>query len=299
MTVNKGFYTIVNIWTAESNTAIPGVNVGHVSLTTSEEHISLWPGSHREEEAETDEGAERPRSGFFEELKRSRDKLYKARDTKYHVDYDIDCAMEGSHESEPRIIGSIRELQRNEVAYRFDTLTGNLEHTTDIPPYCLENHSYLAIKPVPANVRIVLYSLLEEEVHNEFDRLKKTITGWSLAGSNFLTRNFQEETNENCCSIAYRCLKAAGLYDGLKSHLSSEMSIAVSVEDLLRHVVATKELELKNHPETAKWHLEGVEETPLDVIKKAYEAVGEEANANKPILPKLKPTVPITVCSLF
>lgn len=43
MPLDTDHYVIVNIWTSNSNKAMPGVNVGHASITTPSSHISLWP----------------------------------------------------------------------------------------------------------------------------------------------------------------------------------------------------------------------------------------------------------------
>lgn len=40
---DKDDYVIINIWTSESNAAIKGANVGHVSLETRFGYISFWP----------------------------------------------------------------------------------------------------------------------------------------------------------------------------------------------------------------------------------------------------------------
>ena len=43
MPVTEDEYVIVNIWTSKGNEALRGANVGHVSLTTPNHYISLWP----------------------------------------------------------------------------------------------------------------------------------------------------------------------------------------------------------------------------------------------------------------
>ena len=70
---------------------------------------------------------------------------------------------------------------------------------------------------------------------------------------------------------------------------TSQTSSAVDPEDLLRHIVAAKDKELKENPQTADWVVEGVDETSLENIKEAYREKGLNASAEDDFLPGIKP----------
>lgn len=287
MPVNRHHYVIVNIWTSANHPALPGANCGHASMTLSNgRHISLWPGKRKNKPYKTE---------HFQKVEKLLGTLvsdFTQRPATYKHDYEQDCVLEALHEENYREISDISELKEGETLYRFNRINYSFERLSDIPRCSLDTHSFYAIRPIPATFRVVFYSLDEEDVEAAFDNLQEeTIAGWSMAGSNLLTRNFNEQTKENCASLVYRCLRAGGLYNELKSKLSSQTFSAVSPDDLLRHLVAAKERELAQYPEElAEWRITGVEETSLERIKKAFADKGLEANAEKDIIPELKPS---------
>ncbi len=137
-------------------------------------------------------------------------------------------------------------------------------------------------------MRLVLYSLQVDKITSEFKSLNKSIKGWQLAGSNMLTRTFQEKSTESCASLAFRCLKAGGLYGKLSSKLSSDTSSVTSPDLLIKHVVACKARELADYPETKGWECKACpDENSVEEIAKAYKEVGQEANAEKRSLGKI------------
>ncbi len=285
MSVYPDQYVIINIWTNSKNKALPGVNgLGHMSITTPNRHISLFPlrlQSRGDGFFKGDQGILSP---------------FLSWPTSYKPDYEQDCLIEGAAYNGHQI-GAIRDLNEGELAHRLNNETGFWEQVNSIPRASKENEHYYGIKPAEANFRMVLYSLDIDKIEREFDRLKESTTGWKLVGSNALTRNLQEETSENCSSLTYRCLKAGGLYNLLdNSCLSSQTSSAVDPEDLLRHIVAAKEKELAEYPQTVDWTIDGIEEISVEKVKEAYREKGLNASAQDDFLPGIKPSA--NFCSL-
>lgn len=275
MSVYQDQYVIINIWTNSKNKALPGeCGVGHISITTPNVHISLWPFRNQSRG-----------NGFF---KGDRGLLspFMSWPTSYKPDYEQDCILEGV----PRAykIGARTPLEEGERPYRYHTENGIWEPVDSVPR--ASEDEYYAIKPLEANFRMVLYSLDIQKIEDEFNELKDSIKGWKLIGTTALSRCTQEETTESCASLAYRCLVAGGFYENLKSTLSSQTSSAVDPEDLLRHVVAAKAKELKDHSETTDWIIEGVEETSLEEVKNAYRSKGLNASAADDFIPSIKPS---------
>ena len=289
MSVYPTQYVIINIWTNSKNKALPGANdPGHISITTPNEHISLFP-----------DRSQSRGNGFF---KGDQGILspFLSWPTDYQLDYEQDCLREGIK----REIDKDTVLEEGEMAYCVNTQTGCWKKVDSVPKASKPYEHYYGVKPVEANFRMVLYSLDIGNIEREFERLKKSTTGWKLVGSNALSRNLQEETSESCASLVYRCLKAGGLYSLLdNSFLSSQTSSAVDHEDLLRHIVAAKEKELTEHSKNsedpddiANWTIDGVEEISVEKVKEAYREKGLNASAQDDFLPGIKPSA--NFCSL-
>jgi hypothetical protein len=284
MPANKDNYVIINIWTSKDNKAMPGFNVGHASLTTPCRHISLWPGKR----------LRKNQTGFFQKAEAVLATVFAdvlERSADYKKGYEQDCVFEAYSEGRYREIKEMDELLEGETLYRFDSKTHTFTQVDTLPNFCNDTEWFWAMRLLPANFRVVLYSLDSKEIEGKFDRLKKQITGWTLLGSNVLTRNFSEKTSENCASLVYRCLVAGGMYVVERnSKLSSQTSSIVSPDGLLRHIVAAKEGELLEFSETAEWTIDGVIGSSLKEIKRAYEAKGLNANAEADIFPEIKPS---------
>jgi hypothetical protein len=292
MSVYPDQYVIINIWTNSKNKALPGVNgLGHMSITTPNRHISLFPDrrqSHGDSFFKGDQGILSP---------------FLSWPTSYNPDYEQDCLIEGAAYDGHRI-GAIGDLNEGEMAYLFNNETSCWKKVDSVPKASKPYEHYYGVKPVEANFRMVLYSLDIGKIEREFDRLKESTRGWKLVGSNALSRNLQEETSESCASLVYRCLKAGGLYSLLdNSFLSSQTSSAVDHEDLLRHIVAAKEKELTEHSKNsedpddiANWTIDGVEEISVEKVKEAYREKGLNASAQDDFLPGIKPSA--NFCSL-
>jgi hypothetical protein len=265
MSADKDQYVIINIWTNSRNKALPGKNrIGHISITTPNTHISLWPlRTHSRG------------TGFFTGDRGLFSPLL-SWPSSYKPDYEQDCIMEGAHHS--RLVGAKTVLEPGEKVYRFNNETGFWESVASVPK--ASEDIFYGIKPLKADFRMVLYSLDVNKIEAEFNRLKQRVAGWSLVGSSVL-RCLQKETTESCASLVYRCLKSGGFYTPLKSTLSCHTSSSVDPENLLRHVVAAKEKELSDYPETEDWTINGVEEIDLDKVKKAYREQGLHANAEE------------------
>ena len=298
MTISKNEYVVVNIWTSEKNKALNGVNCGHASLTVmdgiSETYISLWP------------GPKKPRAeGFFEKqtnLARRKCSNFLERPTAYQQDYEQDCVLEAMSEEHARVVTRDNPCTLDETLYSFDSNTYAFVRLDEQPEMIREEEELWAIKLQPANFRMVLYSIDVTKVLKEFNELSspERITGWSMAGSNLLTRNLNAtgKTSENCASLVYRCLNAGGLFSNISSKLSFQPSSAVAPDDLLRVIVAAKTNEsglYDGNPDD--WKVQGVEESSLVGVKNAYDEVGQNANAEDDRFPSLKPSV--GGCTLF
>ena len=268
MSVYKDQYVIVNVWTNTKNKALPGAKrVGHISITTPKVYISLWPWIDRQNE-----------NGFFKGDKGP----FASWPASYKPDYEQDCIMEGF--ASRRQVGAMSIIEAGEIVYRHNPENDLYEHVTSLPR--ASNDKYYAIKPLEANFRMALYSLDIHKIAFEFDDLQDSVTGWSLMGSGMF-REIQKKTKESCSSLAYRCLKAGGMYSNLKSGLSSQTCSCVDPEDLLRHVVAAKQKEVNKYPETAGWLIDEINEMSLEKVKKAYQEQGRHANVEDDLIPGL------------
>ncbi len=376
MPINKDNYVIINVWTSKGNKAIPGANVGHVSLTTPNRYISLWPNNGDSYKKFAGVSVRPPafqrdyeqdcmdemwsENGDYEiclmpELADVKDydysatkkviephKLYVALLADGSLQYvvsapsrkiingnidlatlrrmrlglpdlkapltaekllqlepflfdilEITAARHHTKEVLNRRVHHGSVLREGETLYRFENNGGYMIWRDAIPADVEDKYSFLAIRLVQANFRIALYSLNVTAIEDTFDRLKPQIPGWSMAGSNLLSQTFwQKGTVENCASLALRCLDGGGFSGELRSKLSSKTSSAVSPDDLLRRVVALKERELNDHPATAAWIIENVNESPFQNVKDAYSRIGLSANAEEDIFPGVVPSSP-------
>ena len=264
MPVHKDHYVIVNIWTSKNNAAIQGSNCGHISLTTPDSYMSIWP---------KEPFASKPyATTFFGQNSQSRPAAFK-------TDYQEDCLLEGRSEQFMRPISSGSDLKEGEILYRIDTKTDAFEvWANDIPPYCEPHYRFAAVKLVQANFRMILYSLNIEKIESEFERLTTSVSGWSMAGSNMLTRTGCTEPAENCASLAFSCLRAGGLPRMVETRGSSTTPRAVTTDYLLRRIVALKENELDEFPETQEFTVFDADATPilttsLETIQEGFEPV--------------------------
>lgn len=298
MPIHKNRYVVVNIWTSEENQAVKGVNVGHVSLTIhdrgEETYLSFWPC-----------GRKQYSNSFFKAIGAPARMLFSdfvERPASYIHDYEQDCVLEAMCEEGAREIRHINDCKSDETAYMANGETGIFTRLTEQPRVKKASEQMLAVKPVPANVRIVLFSLDVDLIDQEFERLKNSdaVTGWSLAGSNLFTRNLNVtgKTSENCASIVYRCLQAGRMYDYVAPKHSAPLSSAAAPDDLLRLIVAVKASEQNLYIEpSADWQIPCIAETPLHSLLDAYASVGQNANAAEDIFPRSKPTN--VTCSLL
>ncbi|WP_133135469.1 hypothetical protein [Legionella rowbothamii] len=208
----------------------------------------------------------------------------------------LNLTAQKGHTKEVRFRPAYRgmTLLAGEVFYRFDSADNTYHAVTEVPPHYPPQYSFFAVKLLHANFRVVLYSLDDEKVDQKFEalRLPGAVVGWTMQGSNLFTRNYSNETTENCASLGFRCLEAGGFYSVLKSNTSSQTSSIVTPDDLLRHVVAYKEKELKSCPESSSWETKGVDISSFENAKIAYEKEGLNANAEDDIMPSFMPTIP-------
>ncbi len=218
-TLDPKDYVVVNIWASKENKALEGANVGHISLETRFDYISLWPGPRPESQLVDANAA-------FAKTKRAIYHYFGERPPSFKQDYTEDCLGEAMSEDRYREISNIKKCKKHEVAYIFNAEDLTLKPIQKQPEYLKKSEQLIAVDLCQASVRLVLYSLQVDKITSEFKSLNKSIKGWQLAGSNIFTRNLKEEATESCASLAFRCLKAGGLYSKLSSKLSSDRGFA-------------------------------------------------------------------------
>lgn len=266
--LNENQFIFINIWTAADNPIIPGANVGHISIETPYGYISLWPEPlnrvtlvHRNELSKP------------EAIIRNIGRYFTARPPKFVQNYRMDACLEGLSEhniqayapDQPKPEGHLLVLYNvNDASMKFDT-EDLLSEYRPSPDEIL-----LWVRPVEANIRVALYSLNISEIQNTFENL--IVTGWTLVGSNIFTRSLLSETTENCASIAYRLLTAAGIQALLsmsqRSFFSSETSSVVKPDILAKRILEAKLREQNLYPETFAWKKLG--ESDVAILKAQY-----------------------------
>lgn len=265
---------IINIWSSKENKAVPGVNVGHVSIETPTRYISLWPGPHGER-------AERSGIKLVAAVQRSYDHYFNVRPSKWKNSYLDDCVSEAIGEHHYRALDDPKQCQENERLVAIVPDQGFILVTSEVT--IPDGSFYIAVTPAHASVRIALYGLNIGNIHSAFERMYDGVEGWRLIGSNFLSRTLDSNSKENCASLAYRMLDAGGMYRGLlKLQGSSENSSVTKPDVLIKHAMAAKKKELEEHPETRKWLFAG--ESSLAALEKAYSNDVENTK-----LPNIKP----------
>lgn len=300
MPIHKNRYVVVNIWTSEKNQAVKGVNVGHVSLTIhdrgEETYLSFWPFGYKEYSNAFFKVAAAPARALFS--------AFIERPPSYIHDYEQDCFLEGYLDDNTplREIRLVNDCKEGEVPCIYNEVTEAVKRIIHQPRGIHPDEKICAVKLLSPHIRLVLFSLDVDLIHQEFKRLKNSdvVTGWSLAGSNLFTRNLNVtgKTSENCASIVYRCLQAGGLYEQVASQHSAPLSSAVTPDDLLRLIVAVKASEQNLYIEpSTDWQIPGIAETPLNSLLDAYASVGQNVNAAEDIFPRSKPTN--VTCSLL
>ncbi len=91
--VHKDNFIIANIWTSDKNEALPGVNVGHISLTTRHGHLSLWPGN-----TENNRHLSIPYKKA-KQNKKQMPRFFSEPSLQFEEDYEQDCMRETFSES--------------------------------------------------------------------------------------------------------------------------------------------------------------------------------------------------------
>jgi hypothetical protein len=230
MKLDSSSYVVVRVWTSEDNKHFPGESVGHVSIETSNGmYASLWPVEFTEEQKNEHKG--------YRKLHQLYRKYFMERSSEYQHSYNDDYQLEGDKEPQ---------------------------------------------------VTVCLYSLDVKSVEKAFNALKDDITGWRLVGSNVFMQttekvvekkmsifieNMNVETKvgkrdvDSCSSLAYKLLKAGGIYELISGNYSSTFSSVVTPDDLLTAVIDAKLSEIKSHSETANYSFSG--ETDVNVLKKS------------------------------
>jgi hypothetical protein len=255
---------IINIWPSEKNKAVPGLNVGHVSLETPGDYISLWPAPRDPHQAR------RLPPAAFAKLKRSWNRYFKMRPPLWKPSYIEDCVSEAICEEHCREIDNPGQCYPHERVVALSEAAGLV--LLEPGAMFLEDEEIdllVAVTPAQATVRLALYGLKVGPMHEEFQRLQEKTPGWQLAGSNFFTRLAGQPSKENCASLVYRLLVAGGAYKGrLAVRGSSDTSSAATPDTLIKHIILAKRREIHQHPETRGWVFAG--ESSLAALEQAH-----------------------------
>lgn len=263
MSISKYEYVVINLWIARVNDTSTRVNCNHISLSlidgATETYISLWSGEQKPYKTE-----------FFDKGKDIlRRKISKLLDdpTPYQQNYEKDCLFEAVSRGLYREIDNINECSSDETAYRVNVKLSTFVRLVQQPIKVRLEEKLWAIKLVPANFRMVIYSISTEHAKIGFNRLisPDRYSGWSVAGSNLLTRNLDSsgEIDTKCISIVNDCLKSAGLW-----LLDHELSSTSTLDGLVLGIVNTKLSDQVRARD--KWKVQGVDETLLAVCDSEY-----------------------------
>ena len=112
-------------------------------------------------------------------------------------------------------------------------------------------------------VTVVLYNLNPGKIYAEFqnvvdhfESLKEVgkSSGWVLIGGNQLING---KSGESCSSLAWRLLKAGGIYDEISSSYSSTNSVVVSPDGLVNVLKSAKVYEQESYPDTKEFQFSG------------------------------------------
>jgi hypothetical protein len=82
----------------------------------------------------------------------------------------------------------------------------------------------------------------------------KEFQGWVLIGGN---RLINHNSGESCASLAYKLLKAGGIYDSIRSGYSSQFASVVAPDNLAEAIKCAKKYELEKYPETKNFVYKG------------------------------------------
>lgn len=97
---------------------------------------------------------------------------------------------------------------------------------------------------------------------------------------------FDNATAESCASLANRCLTAGGMYNSLQSKASSQTSSVAAPDVLLRQVIAVKNKELSEAPDSKNFRCLACDnESDIKDIEAAYRRINRSADANNDKFP--------------
>lgn len=269
--MKKDNYVIVNIWTAETNKALGGHNVGHVSIETKDNYYSLWPALRTIRDQIIEKNNQKVAAGL-------KPGLFEVRKADFKTSYMHDAVTEAYSEGRRRgPIASTQDLNFGEVAVIKNVETGKFQIAKSDADVTHASDCIYAVQPLLANVRLVLFGLNTQAINNNFREMD--VRGWRMVGSNAFTRVLGAQTSESCASLAMRLLNAGGMYQLLStienSSAASQTSSVTKPEHLLKHVMKAKRYELQSHPDTANWKVPGVVQTALDSLERAYSDVSK------------------------
>lgn len=257
-------YAVINVWTDKHDQAIPGQNIGHVSIQTKYQYISLWPQPREEKVASSS-------LSFVERSKRDIYSFFETRPRQFKNTYLEDCVAEAFHEDQVYEIGTMADLKQNEVALLVKE-DGVAEVCNDKYFRLKHGQSLYAVQPIQAQIRLALFSVKTGLVHKTFEEFRRSTNGWRLIGSNGLIRHLNVESSESCVSLAYRLLKSGGIAVDLEDVVrSSQTESVVTMHCFMKYLIAAKEQEINVRPESLHWEVPGATLTNFSEVKRRYQ----------------------------
>lgn len=156
------------------------------------------------------------------------------------------------------------------------------------PPHFMANYQgdFVAEENRAPERVFCLYSLDSKEMEKQFATLKSAISAWAITGSNNVSAALREYTKgwtirgenvltagqyakESCASLAYKILKAGGLYELISTMHSSSISIISTPDELARLMLLAKQEELSKCTETKDFSFAG-ETTVVTETKRSW-----------------------------
>lgn len=216
---------IVRVWTSEENKLYPGNNVGHISIETSREYMSLWPIPFTKEQ--------RTEYSQSKSLNQKYLKYFMERDPKFHVSYRDDYIAEGG--IEPQVTICFYSLDTHKMIDKFDTL----KTSTD-------------------SWRLIGSNMLVEKLAESLEEIKSNLKFFESTKKS----KYKENCASLALKILIAGKIADLLDSATLSSFGTKTSSAVSPDNLLDVLIPAKKRELSVYPETKEFR--SIDETIIE-----------------------------------
>lgn len=242
MPLNNEQCVIVRVWTSKDNLDFPGNSVGHVSIETPTQYMSLWPVGFTDEQNEKYYESigikEKNLENGMQYLKQTYLKYFMEREPNWKSDYQEDYKAEKN--TAPQVVICFYSLDPDMIENEFSKLKKETE----------------GWRLIGSNLLIQTMQQATQDV-KFFDK-KET------------------KTIESCASLGLKLLKGGGitklLSNSEQSSLSSQTSLVVKPDYLPKILIPAKLKELEKHPETIQFSFNS--ETSIEKLKEAENKSG-------------------------